>query len=215
MKQHIKYLFGLFIVTGLIFNSCSKEEGSSHIGLETEVFIRSAKLSNQKPSTLGAINKESKLASKAPVTNSSEIEVQELVLPFSDELSIVARLEPVKEGNNRSMLLADSSPNGTDITQGLEAGTRYRVLVYDDSGQYVAHNDFKVGEETQEDSFKLTSGSTYTFVSYSTGSATELPDLKNGQNNVSITEASLHEISSARLMYQKQSLSLLGAETIM
>lgn len=210
MKQHIKYLFGLFILSGLIFNSCSKEEESNHIGLETEVFIRSAKLSDQKPSALGAINKNSKLASKAPVANSSEIEVQELVIPFSDELSIVARLEPVNQENGRSMLLADSNPNGVEITQGLENGTLYRVLVYDDNGEYVAHKDFKVGEEKQEDSFKLTSGNTYTFVSYSIGSETELPNLKNGERNVSLNEASLHEIGSARLMYQKQNVQIVG-----
>src|SRR5699024_3761365 len=44
----------------------------------------------------------------------------------------------------------------------------------------------------------------------SIGSETELPNLKNGESNVSLNEASLHEIGSARLMYQKQNVQIVG-----
>lgn len=82
--------------------------------------------------------------------------------------------------------------------------------MYNNSGEYVAHNDFKVGEETQEDSFKLLSGDTYTFVSYSIGSASDLPELKDNKNQVDISVAELHEISANYLMYQKQKVTIVG-----
>lgn len=82
--------------------------------------------------------------------------------------------------------------------------------MYNNSGEYVAHNDFKVGEETQEDSFKLLSGDTYTFVSYSIGSASDLPELKDNKNQVDISVPELHEISANYLMYQKQKVTIVG-----
>lgn len=131
-------------------------------------------------------------------------------MPYSDELRLVARLEPVKTSNILENILADSDPKGTQTSRGLEAGTCYRVLVYNSSGDYVVQNDFKVGEETQEYSFKLTSGETYTFISYSVGSKTELPQLKDNKNEVSLAEANLHEISSKFSMYQKQNVQIVG-----
>ena len=97
--------------------------------METEVFIRIAKLTDQNPFPIGAITKPHRLASNNPSLKNIQPEVQEIALPFSDELRLVARLEPVKTSNLRENILADSDPKGNESTPGLESGTIYRVLV--------------------------------------------------------------------------------------
>lgn len=211
MKKNMKNLLWLFVAIGFVFQSCSKENEGIESGKIVDVFVRGTKLADAEPPIAkdAFASKEERIASVKAPAKSPVVEAQEVVLPFSEDLSITARLEPVGLLDSREGLFAAKEPKANTVSQKLEPGTRYRVVVYE-GNNYVEHKDYKVGQEGDVESFKLNIGTSYTFVSYSVGSQTELPDLED--NSAVLNQATLKEIANDVLLYEKQEKTIVGGD---
>ncbi|WP_437920446.1 hypothetical protein [Sphingobacterium sp. LRF_L2] len=134
---------------------------------------------------------------------------QPAVLAFNKEYSLVAKLSVDTTSTatvNKKISLKSSSLKAatTTVTSPLTSGVQYRIVVYDESGNYVTDKVYTVGTTTSE-TLSLMSATLYTFICYSINS-TSVPDIDSQKN---LSEVSLSSLSgSADFTYCKVVKSL-------
>lgn len=122
---------------------------------------------------------------------------QRSLIPFAEDMQILAELEEVKHtgkkrnkgnGGISTMKRQSSGDKRAAIERyNLDIGIMYKILVYLD-GALVEERSLKHGEEGTVEPMYLDGGETYTFVSYSVNSETDLPEAvnKSSLNTVSV-----------------------------
>lgn len=123
---------------------------------------------------------------KADVLNKSyEQEIQEVVVPISKDISIVAKLTPVN--TNRSLYDTSNKLGAIVMDPELTQDIVYRVVVYNPDGSYKLHKDFAYGDDATI--LGLDDQVTYTFVAYSVNTTI------NGDLPLLNTSESLDDVS--------------------
>ncbi|OPB89384.1 hypothetical protein [Elizabethkingia occulta] len=132
---------------------------------------------------------------------------QQTKISLGDDSFIMATLTP--QSNTPSLASqAQASINpiaATTPPTELTTGVRYKVAVYDASGNYVTEKEF-VYKNGETDGFQLNGGQNYTFVAYSVNSTAPTPAVNNGG---SLAAAKLSGISGD-LMYFKKNMTVSG-----
>lgn len=124
----------------------------------------------------------------------------------------MAILTPV---DNISQATSKASAKAATTTP-LPVNTRYKVVVFNNSGNYVTEANYISGQEaTATPITGLTGGQSYTFVAYSIGSTTSLPDITyTNPANKTLTTASVNNVSeNSDLMYFSKTMTLTGNNT--
>ncbi|MCT4329607.1 hypothetical protein HZP13_07765 [Elizabethkingia anophelis] len=136
---------------------------------------------------------------------------QEISFKENDDYKLVATLIPLD--SKKSQYQASSIGNSVALTEtnSLEKGIKYKVIVYDTSGNYVKEQDYISGQSGQ-DITGLDGGQTYTFVVYSIGSKTDLPAVTyTDSSNKKLSTALLDNVSGdSDLMYFSTSMNVSG-----
>ncbi|MBP1617599.1 MAG: hypothetical protein H6Q14_1426 [Bacteroidetes bacterium] len=164
--------------------------------------------------SVGSNTESLKSAQLVSVDSDSSLEsLKPIIIPFNDDYAIVATLEQENLSQSASESEASSSTRATAVSQNLDSGVKYRALVYDSQGKFVAYKDFAYGNESAVGSFmNLTVGKTYTFVVYSVNSTTSLPDISLGDSstlaNAKIVFSSFTDKGSDQFMYYIKQLTV-------
>ena len=144
---------------------------------------------------------------QASLASSASATVQEMTVPFGDGCSIdvVMTNSPISTSQSSVAVPAGARLAATAQPQKpLDANVKYKIVVYDNKGNYVTDKTFSYGAEATTAGMILDAGKTYTFVAYSINSTGSLPNITN-QNKLST--ASLDNISGD-LMYSATVLKL-------
>ncbi|MDE5491629.1 fimbrillin family protein [Elizabethkingia meningoseptica] len=126
--------------------------------------------------------------------------IQKIIIPYDKKYSIIATLVPELPAKSRNIL-------NREITE-LKPGTVYKVIAYDNDGNYVDQKNYKYGQEASATGFYLNAGESYTFVSYSVGDTSELQDVKP----VKLNEVSLNINGKANFMHFMRIMKLNAGE---
>lgn len=133
-------------------------------------------------------------------TNSAAVQTEEISFNNNNDYKLVAILTPV---DNISQASSKASAKAATTTP-LPVNTRYKVVVFNNSGNYVTEANYISGQEaTATPITGLTGGQSYTFVAYSIGSTTTLPDITyTNPANKTLTTGSVNNVSeNSDLMY--------------
>lgn len=143
-------------------------------------------------------------ASKSSSVSSSP---QQTKISLGDDSFIMATLTPQSNAASiTSQAQASINPMAaTTLSTELGTGIRYKVAVYDASGNYVTEKEF-VYKNGETDGFQLNGDQNYTFVAYSINSASSTPSINNGGT---LAAAKLSGISGD-LMYFKKNMTVSG-----
>ena len=144
--------------------------------------------------------------------NSSIVQTEEISFNNTNDYKLVATLTPVDNVSQASSKASAKAANATP----LPVNTRYKVVVFNNSGNYVTEANYTSGQEaTATPITGLTAGQSYTFVAYSIGSTTTLPDITyTNPANKTLATASVNNVSeNSDLMYFSKSLTLDGNNT--
>ncbi len=132
---------------------------------------------------------------------------QQTKISLGDDSFIMATLTP--QSNTSSLASqAQASINpmaATTMSTELNTGVRYKVAVYDASGNYVTEKEFAY-KNGETDGFQLNGGQNYTFVAYSLNTTASTPAVNNGGT---LAAAKLSGISGD-LMYFKKNMTVSG-----
>lgn len=142
-------------------------------------------------------------------------EIQEITVPFSNDLSIVATLVPERPTTesattvSRELMASKGAPSthgpalaATPVQKPLDAGVKYRVIVYNSDGTQNSNSVYTYGSTPPE--LLLNSGNTYTFVIYSINSTDPtVPDVTGS----TLSTATVNAVSGD-LMYFKKDLAV-------
>ncbi|WP_336837794.1 hypothetical protein [Sphingobacterium siyangense] len=152
------------------------------------------------------------LASNRKVTNSnlaeqvSEVAISEhmtLGVTVTDKQNSSSDISELKSGHvNPTVKTGSSRAASQVITKTLDTNVKYRILVYDASGNYLQSTDYSYGANVPQ--LNLNAGQTYTFVVYSVNSTSVIP---NVDNISSLSTAKLKDVNGD-LMYFKKTMQL-------
>lgn len=213
MKNYIK-----FSITGIILSlvlSLAIGCRGTNDSVESEQGLASVKviLKGEDFSDTGNIGAQAS-SGRNSIGSAAETEQrQEIALKNNDDYKIVATLTPAKSVNTSQ---ASSKANliAATETNPLPNGTRYKVVVFDNSGNYLTEQDYVVGQAVA-DITGLDGGSTYTFIVYSIGSSTDLPIVTYVDPlNKTLATASVNNVSGdSDLMYFSKTMTVSGNGT--
>jgi hypothetical protein len=208
-RNYLKKLTGAILFLGLFVSMVSCQSSESDIQEDESIASVSVNLVG-----VGANAESLKSAQLVSSDNGSSLEVlKPMVIPFNDDYAIVATLVPENLSQSASGSEVSSSTRATTVSQTLGSGVKYRALVYDSQGKFVAYKDFAYGNESAVGSFiNLKVGKTYTFVVYSVNSTTSLPDISLGNSstlaNAKIVFSSFTDKGNDQFMYYIKQLTV-------
>ncbi|WP_294183539.1 hypothetical protein [uncultured Sphingobacterium sp.] len=152
------------------------------------------------------------LASNRKVTNSnlaeqvSEVAVSEhmtLGVTVTDQQHLSSDISELKNGYVAAKVNTGSLRAASQvITKSLDTNVKYRILVYDASGNYLQSTDYSYGANVPQ--LNLNAGQTYTFVVYSVNSTSVIPSVDGIS---SLSTAKLKDVNGD-LMYFKKTMQL-------
>ncbi|MCI0922725.1 hypothetical protein [Sphingobacterium rhinopitheci] len=157
----------ILLLSLCLFISCSKDsntEKTSNGEISLKVQATSEDFAND------LIN--GKMAS-----NYSYEPTQSSTVDFNEDYIVIAELKPYNDKitNKASSKLLVSNANKAE---NLSANSVYSLLVFDNSGNFVAKRNYTRGSESTTESLILASNTSYTFIAYSLNT-TSLDDLNN------------------------------------
>ena len=179
MKKELTMKKYFAIVLGLVlFLSCDKDTLSSNSPesgvARVKVTLQGSEADDKSNNDQASNGKRSSLVSK----NISGQEIQISSVSFTDEMVLEAVLTPdnidFDNTETRKQHYAGRNPQrkAAVVRTPIPANVRYKLVVYDDQGKYVTQVNYPSEEE-----LLLDAGKRYTFVAYSVGSTSELPEL--------------------------------------
>lgn len=210
MKSNIKHIITRIILAifSLVIISCRQSD--DHItDPGTETGPASVKINLQ-----GSDYNDGGTSKTAGIngTNSAAVQTEEISFNNTNDYKLVANLTPV---DNISQASSKASAKAATTTP-LPVNTRYKVVVFNNSGNYVTEANYISGQEaTATPITGLTGGQSYTFVAYSIGSTTTLPDITyTNPANKTLTTGSVNNVSeNSDLMYFSKTMTLTGNNT--
>lgn len=145
------------------------------------------------------------VASSAKINSPEKNQIQNQILPFDKDFSIVANLIP-ESANIKSNTVASVNPiSGTPNT--LRAGVMYKLAVYDNNGKFVTEKNYVTGKAPEP--LLLNSDQKYTFIAYSVNRSDYVPPINNrGTLNL----ATINDVKDD-LMYFKTSTTVSYKQT--
>ncbi|AQX01460.1 fimbrillin family protein [Elizabethkingia anophelis] len=194
------YIIGIALLS-VITTSCRSTDNSTNENDNTKAIVKVNLAGSEFNGT------EFLKSASTKVSSSTSVISQQQTIPFNEEYSITATLVPVITKKNTSYAATDLTAGIPDRKE-LEAGIKYKVVVYDDSGAYVDEKEFTY-KQNDQNGFLLDGGKSYTFIAYSVNSKTSLPAINNG-NTLATAEL---PASTEDLMYFKRTMIVTGNKT--
>ena len=154
MKSYLYYL--TIVGFSLLFFSCQKKEdiggpGSGQIELRIQAAVED--FSNN------LVN--GKMASNYSYTPGTEE-----TIAFGEDHMLVAEVLPFSSDDGASSKLLTSNRK-LAVTKDIDQGDVYRLLVYDNAGEFVTKRDYTRGNESDTEPLLLYRNTRYTFIAYS------------------------------------------------
>lgn len=205
IKKIIKYLLATTIFVAFV--SCSKENTPILFGGQALVKIN----------IVGSEAREQINLKSTSLHNNNALKdrIQVIEIPFNNDFVLEASLTLDKK-NTINIGTNDPLPNQTKSDIGIQKATaetlpsnsKYRVIVYANTGQYVDQVVYTMGTETGQE-LQLIPGNSYTFVCVSYGTTTEPPPVPS---TLSLSQEKYTNLSSAGidLMYTSISKTLVA-----
>ncbi|NAW51820.1 hypothetical protein GNY06_10705, partial [Elizabethkingia argentiflava] len=224
MKKTVFYkktrLITAFIAVSLLlfFLACRSTGAESQLSTDHQNPLLSGGMAIVKVNMFGDVRGDvQELSPKASLQRGSNlgnsVQILREEIPFNEEYNLVAELTPVSTPNSSEAAQASLNRNLEPHTQRypLKAGARYKVVVYDASGEYVTERDYTVGKEKDTDQLALKGGDTYTFIAYSLNSF-ELPDVNfSNPSHKTLETSSLNNLSgNSDFMYFRKDMQVSG-----
>ncbi|MCT3897870.1 hypothetical protein HZQ13_07145 [Elizabethkingia anophelis] len=132
--------------------------------------------------------------------NISDNEVQKFTVPLDETTDITATLSPKVE--------IKKNPATTRAVTELENDIRYKVAVYDSSGNFVDEKTFTYKQD--DTGFQLDGNQNYTFVAYSVNSTSTVPTVSNTPRTLATDR--LNNVNGD-LMYFKTNMTVSSSRT--
>ncbi|MDF2477443.1 MAG: hypothetical protein K0S24_2926 [Sphingobacterium sp.] len=198
-------MLGCIIMVASTLYSCKKSDENTIAAEQTMVKINLQGVAAYIEGEGNAVGQKQGSVNASAARDASE--VQEMTVPFGNGTSIDVVLTNSSAAAVKKGLVASSSTTATtpQVTEKpLDAGVKYKVVVYDEQGNYVTEKTYSYGGEAVAEGIVLDAGKTYTFIAYSTNSTSTVPSI-NSQGT--LTTASLNNISGD-LMYFASKLKL-------
>lgn len=198
-------MLGCVILAASTLYSCKKSGENTIAAEQTMVKINLQGVAAYIEGEGNAVGQKQGSVSASAARDASE--VQEMTVPFGNGTSIDVVLTNSSAAAVKKGLVASSSTTATTpqvSEKPLDTGVKYKVVVYDEQGNYVTEKTYSYGGEAVAEGIVLDAGKTYTFIAYSTNSTSSVPSI-NSQGTLS--SASLNNISSD-LMYFASKLKL-------
>ncbi|HFK5583835.1 TPA: hypothetical protein ACGZ92_000005 [Elizabethkingia anophelis] len=192
--QLTKYSFPFIVFCSCIVSSCRSSEQSITEENNTpfNVVVNLVSAENQ-PENFG------KTAS-SDQKNISDNGVQKFTVPLDETTDITATLSPKKENGK--------NPASTRAVTELENDIRYKVAVYDSSGNFVDEKTFTYKQNNP--GFQLDGDQNYTFVAYSVNSTSTVPTVSNTSRTLATDR--LNNVNGD-LMYFRKNMTVSGNGT--
>ncbi|HIC8807147.1 TPA: hypothetical protein ACW71U_001090 [Elizabethkingia anophelis] len=135
-------------------------------------------------------------------------DIQQTVIPFEGDTFVTATLVPQANTSTlSSQTQASVNPLAAGIVSNeLKDGIRYKVVVYDKSGNYVDQKEFSY-KQNETDGFLLNGDQNYTFIAYSLNNNLPTPNIFD--DKAPLTTAKLAAVSGD-LMYFKKNMTVTG-----
>lgn len=196
-----------------LFHSCKTSLDNSELGNGELVLIQVAVSGSsydgeeQIGDRAARLNQNGTTSKHLPTTQISTAQLD-------DDLMIVAELEPVLS----NQAISDELPSGLrgsakaqTVIDTIGRSIRYRLVVFDASGNYVTERDYRTGAEASTEQLKLNGGGIYTFVAYSVNSDTSLPDVAYANNSArTLAGANLTVGGTTDLMFFRRRMTITG-----
>lgn len=220
---------GIVMMTLLIsLYSCKKEDLAAVQNGPAKVFIKLKGVEQNDDVSILSDRQSPKLASihgggntninRSENAKSISDQVQTRIIPFSENLSILATLTPVeltsdvnqstatKSAASGKRMSTKVSAAATKVQKELEIGVLYRVAVYDSVGAYVDDKVYTYGQEKSSGGFTLDGGSKYTFVAYSINSTSSVPEITGS----TLSTASVNDVSDQLMYFRREMVVTKG-----
>ncbi|MFD2599546.1 hypothetical protein ACFSQ3_11330 [Sphingobacterium corticis] len=196
-----------------LFHSCKTSLDNSELGngelvlIQVSVSGSSYDGEEQIGDRAARLNQNGTTSEHLPTTQISTAQLD-------DDLMIVAELEPVLSNQAISNELPSGlkgSAKAQTVIDPISRSIRYRLVVFDASGNYVTERDYRTGAEANTEQLKLNGGGTYTFVAYSVNSDTSLPDVAYANNSArTLAGANLTVGGTTDLMFFRRRMTITG-----
>jgi len=195
----------LYIAIGIlpiITISCQKSKDTRTSG-ETEIMIKITDVQFDYAKNIGGnLSSTKKIASSNPIESG--------VVKLNADLFLVAEMtaepsRPVKHTIGRGI-----NKLAALETTGLSPNIAYRVLVYNQNGDYVTERDYIYTQESNTPALNLDGDATYTFIVYSLNSTSPILPPVNNKNTLSTANVAI--TGNPDFLYFRRDLQLSGAE---
>ncbi|MCT4324705.1 hypothetical protein HZP16_01200 [Elizabethkingia anophelis] len=189
-----KYSFPFIVFCSGIVSSCRSSEQSITEENNTpfNVVVNLVSAENE-PENFGKTASSDK-------KNISDNGVQKFTVPLDETTDITATLSPKKENGK--------NPASTRAVTELEKDIRYKVAVYDSSGNFVDEKTFTYKQDNP--GFQLDGDQNYTFVAYSVNSTSTVPAVSNTSRTLATDR--LNNVNGD-LMYFRKNMTVSGNGT--
>lgn len=221
MQRKVPYRVGAvvaFVLMAFLF-SCKKDETAIGLG---PAMVRIT-LKGSLFGGAGELNPSTKVQGKTVMAQSISDSLQNTPVVQRREVSLGNGMTLVAELTAQNTMVDQRSAAaaaGSIETTPLNYGTRIKLVVFDDKGDYVTERDYINGCLCKTLSITLDGGKTYTFIAYSFNDQTDLPELSFRNNiktlvNAQTSAYNSYENSTAfnykGLMYFKKQLTVSGS----
>ncbi|WP_165689502.1 FISUMP domain-containing protein [Elizabethkingia ursingii] len=154
---------------------------------------------------------------QAGLKKSAKNEIQSKLVKFSKDVNILVEVKPDDGSQNNLQASSQNKLNikSAPISWGLEAGRRYRIIVYDKATEkYVTYQDYTIGQEATAAPMKLDFGKEYIFVAYAFLFTQDFPGAPS-TDDLSKAKESLTNLNndSGPLYFRKDDIGPLSAAT--
>lgn len=199
--KHTKQNIGLILLITIlsVFTSCSSKDAVVDDSKREKAIVKINLMG-------GSAGQE--VIKKGSNRNTDAVpQVQEKTIPFDHQHSITVRLSPAAPVS-ASPKAASGSKAATPQVEELTPGVMYKVVVYDNSGNYVQEKNFTYGTNDSE-GFQLESNKNYTFVAYSVNSSSSVPPVNTSAGNT-LDKAKIATITEDLMTFKKNMTVVSG-----
>ncbi|MCI0922328.1 FISUMP domain-containing protein [Sphingobacterium rhinopitheci] len=199
----MKNLYFLVLLISVCLNSCKNKTADDLIaGNQTEIRM------NFSTSTIDEQDIIAKNNTEEDFDNTDNNLPQQSIDINDDYYMDVEWIEEGAKNTINNNILRKEGNQAALVTRALPSGTRYKLVVFNDNGTFNTERNYAIGSENNTAILLLDRGKKYTFIVYSVGSTTDLPNITftNSANrtlptaNVNVTNVATNYVD---FMYSK------------
>lgn len=200
---------GIILVTALTFCACQKTKVADNLVPEGMTAVEI--------SISASIFEESGAISNRADVNNNIIAptVLKNTISFNDDFYLLAELTPQTIAVNNTLTKPITQLNkAASVTIDLKPYIKYKIIAYDQNGNYVTEKDYIHGSEASAGPLMLDGGKTYSFVAYSINSTSSLPSIIfTNPANKTLATSNVNISGSNDFMYFRKDLTVSGTTT--